>query len=190
MSFGPNSWSYGLIHAIEDASKVIFRSEELICIKDLYPKAINHFLILPERNDLDNIYDLRKDDVQLVEEMELMGINSIELVGNKNENFRMGFHLQPSMKRLHLHVISKDFDSPCLKNKKHWNSFTTDFLIHPSKVVEELNELGEVQKPSEEEIKKYLETSLKCITCNYKPKHMPDLKKHLLTHVSVYKGLR
>lgn len=30
---------------------------------------------------------------------------------------------------VHLHVISQDFDSPCLKNKKHWNSFTTDYFI-------------------------------------------------------------
>lgn len=29
---------------------------------------------------------------------------------------------------LHMHVISQDFDSPCLKNKTHWNSFTTDFF--------------------------------------------------------------
>merc|ERR1739848_578035 len=37
---------------------------------------------------------------------------------------RFGFHAVPSMKVLHLHVISKDLDSPSLKNKKHWNSFT------------------------------------------------------------------
>lgn len=30
---------------------------------------------------------------------------------------------------MHLHVISQDFDSPCLKNKKHWNSFTTEYFI-------------------------------------------------------------
>lgn len=30
---------------------------------------------------------------------------------------------------VHLHVISQDFDSPCLKNKKHWNSFTTDYFM-------------------------------------------------------------
>lgn len=30
---------------------------------------------------------------------------------------------------VHLHVISQDFDSSCLKNKKHWNSFTTDYFI-------------------------------------------------------------
>lgn len=99
MNFGPNAWSYGLIKAIEDTSKIIFRSEELICIHDLYPKAIHHFLIIPERADLDNIYDLRREDIELIEEMELMGINSIELVGNEIDNFRMGFHIQPSMKR-------------------------------------------------------------------------------------------
>lgn len=30
---------------------------------------------------------------------------------------------------VHLHVISQDFDSPSLKNKKHWNSFTTDYFM-------------------------------------------------------------
>ena len=28
-----------------------------------------------------------------------------------------------------MHVISQDFDSVCLKNKKHWNSFTSPFFI-------------------------------------------------------------
>lgn len=100
MSYGPNSWAYGLIEAIKDSGKVIFRSDTLVCIKDLFPKARHHFLIIPEeRTDLDNIFDLRKEDIEVVQEMELMGINSIELVGNKIENFRMGFHVQPSMKR-------------------------------------------------------------------------------------------
>ena len=30
---------------------------------------------------------------------------------------------------LHLHVISQDFDSPCLKTKKHWHSFTSEFFL-------------------------------------------------------------
>ena len=30
---------------------------------------------------------------------------------------------------LHMHVISQDFDSPCLKTKKHWNSFTTSYFV-------------------------------------------------------------
>lgn len=118
MSYG-NSWAYGLIDAIKDKRRIIFRSETIVCINDLYAKARHHFLIIPEeRPDLDNIFDLRKNDIELIKEMQLMGINAIELVGNKIENFRIGFHIQPSMKRLHLHVVSKDFDSPCLKHKK------------------------------------------------------------------------
>jgi hypothetical protein len=31
------------------------------------------------------------------------------------ETFRIGYHAVPSLKLLHLHVISTDFDSPCLK---------------------------------------------------------------------------
>ncbi|XP_054806292.1 receptor-like protein 7 [Prosopis cineraria] len=34
----------------------------------------------------------------------------------------------PSMRQLHLHGISQDFDSKHLKNKKHWNSLNTDFF--------------------------------------------------------------
>lgn len=34
-----------------------------------------------------------------------------------------------STSHVHLHVISQDFDSPCLKNKKHWNSFNTDYFV-------------------------------------------------------------
>jgi len=42
----------------------------------------------------------------------------------------MGYHAMPSMQRLHLHVISTDFNSPYLKTKYHWNSFTTSFFLH------------------------------------------------------------
>jgi aprataxin len=41
----------------------------------------------------------------------------------------MGFHGRPSMRQLHLHVISDDFDNKCLKNPKHYNSFTTSYFI-------------------------------------------------------------
>ncbi|WPT17928.1 LOW QUALITY PROTEIN: Lipoamide acyltransferase component of branched-chain alpha-keto acid dehydrogenase complex [Picochlorum sp. SENEW3] len=38
--------------------------------------------------------------------------------------YQMGFHSSPSLSQLHMHVISKDFDSECLKTKKHWTAFT------------------------------------------------------------------
>ncbi len=35
--------------------------------------------------------------------------------------WRIGFHSLPSMRQLHMHVVSTDFDSPKLKTKEHWN---------------------------------------------------------------------
>jgi len=40
-----------------------------------------------------------------------------------------GIHASPSMNNLHIHIISVDRYSPCLKHRKHYNSFATPFFI-------------------------------------------------------------
>lgn len=40
-----------------------------------------------------------------------------------------GIHSGPSMNHLHIHVLSVDRQSSCMKHKKHYNSFATRFLI-------------------------------------------------------------
>lgn len=67
--------------------------------------------------------------MDLLEELELLATNVIEVIGEKRDNFKVGYHAVPSLNRLHLHVISKDFESLFLKTKKHWNSFNTEFFI-------------------------------------------------------------
>ena len=52
--------------------------------------------------------------------------------------FRYGFHAIPSMRQLHLHVISQDLDSAAMKNKKHWNSFSTGFFVAADVLIEHL----------------------------------------------------
>jgi aprataxin len=47
--------------------------------------------------------------------------------------------------QLHMHVISKDFNSESLKNKKHWNSFTTEFFIDAQKAIQMLTTEGKIQ---------------------------------------------
>ena len=42
---------------------------------------------------------------------------------------KVGIHAHPSMNHLHVHVISMDRYSECLKHKKHYNSFATPFFI-------------------------------------------------------------
>jgi aprataxin len=40
-----------------------------------------------------------------------------------------GIHAHPSMNHLHVHVLSREMHSPCVKHRKHYNSFNTPFLI-------------------------------------------------------------
>ena len=40
-----------------------------------------------------------------------------------------GVHSSPSMNHLHVHVLSRDRQSECMKHRKHYQSFATPFLI-------------------------------------------------------------
>jgi hypothetical protein len=37
-------------------------------------------------------------------------------------------------------LSTQDFDSPCLKNKKHWNSFTAPFFVHAAALLAQLEQ--------------------------------------------------
>lgn len=74
-------------------------------------------------------FQLNPSHTELLNEMNLLAQNVIEINGRKRDDFKIGYHASPSMQRLHLHVLSKDFESPCLKTKIHWNSFNTEFFL-------------------------------------------------------------
>lgn len=61
--------------------------------------------------------------------MNLLAQNVIEISGRARDDFKIGYHASPSMQRLHLHVVSNDFESPSLKTKIHWNSFNTELFL-------------------------------------------------------------
>lgn len=77
------------------------------------------------------VLQLDRQHLELLTELRLLATNVIEVNGLNESDFKIGYHLSPSMERLHLHVISNDLVSSCLKTKLHWNSFTTKlFLDH------------------------------------------------------------
>jgi aprataxin len=41
----------------------------------------------------------------------------------------VGIHAHPSMNDLHVHVLSRDMMSECMRHRKHYQSFNTPFLI-------------------------------------------------------------
>jgi aprataxin len=60
-------------------------------------------------------------------------------------SLRIGFHAVPSMSQLHLHLISTDFLGSGLKNKKHYNSFTTPFLVPIDDAIDMLSNEGRIK---------------------------------------------
>ncbi|KAM1222302.1 hypothetical protein ACFX2J_009853 [Malus domestica] len=72
-----------------------------------------------------------------------------------------GYHLvqDPSMRQLHPHVISQDFDSTHLKNKKHWNSFNTAFFRDSMDAAEEVTSDGKAKLKDDDNL---LSMELRC----------------------------
>lgn len=86
------------------------------------------------------------------------------------------------MRQLHLHVISQDFDSPHLKNKKHWNSFNTAFFRDSADVIEEIDSHGVANRNDEN----LLQLELRCHRCRSAHPNIPRLKSHVSRcHVSL-----
>jgi aprataxin len=44
-------------------------------------------------------------------------------------SIKAGAHTHPSMNHMHIHILSEDMHSPCLKHKKHYLSFNSSFFV-------------------------------------------------------------
>ena len=96
--------------------------------------------------------------------------------------FNLGFHSIPSMRHLHLHVISRDFNSVCLKKKKHWNSFTTAFWLDVDWVLQQLDSKQRATEYLDYSIdeKEALEKgNMKCPKCGAALSNIPAVKEHV-----------
>lgn len=146
------------------ASRVVYYNDQFTVIKDLFPKASVHLLILP-RDPQKNVLmpQLAFDDPAFLaacqdEERTVRAIVASELRRKFGEfsatdrprlealesddppaqlppgrdwakDVQSGIHANPSMTHLHIHVMSRDMVSDCMKRKNHYQSFTTDFFV-------------------------------------------------------------
>lgn len=80
------------------------------------------------------------------------------------------------MRQLHLHVISQDFSSKHLKNKKHWNSFNTAFFRDSVDVLEEISNQSKATLKDDDSL---LSMELRCHRCRSAHPNIPRLKSHI-----------
>uniref|UniRef100_A0A8C1BY44 Aprataxin n=1 Tax=Cyprinus carpio carpio TaxID=630221 RepID=A0A8C1BY44_CYPCA len=174
-------WSQGLKVSMQDPKMQVYKDDRVVVIKDKYPKARYHWLVLPW-DSISSLKALRSEHVELLKHMQRVGDQMVQQCPDAHKlSFRLGYHAIPSMSHVHLHVISQDFDSPCLKNKKHWNSFTTDYFVESQDVIAMLEHDGKVTvKDGTSEL---LKLPLRCCFCHKEQPTIPKLKEHLKTHL-------
>ncbi|XP_059193337.1 aprataxin isoform X2 [Centropristis striata] len=177
-SFG--HWSQGLKTSMQDPKMQVYKDDKVVVIKDKYPKARYHWLVLPWQA-ISSLKVLREEHCDLVKHMQKVADQMVQQCPDASSlRFRTGYHAIPSMSHVHLHVISQDFDSPCLKNKKHWNSFTTDYFVESQEVIQMLETNGKVTV--KEGTSELLKLPLRCHMCQKEPPTIPALKEHLKSH--------
>ncbi|XP_019089880.1 PREDICTED: transcription factor bHLH140-like isoform X2 [Camelina sativa] len=176
-----STWALALhtiaMHPERHENIVLEFSDNIVVINDQYPKARKHVLVLARQESLDGLEDVRKENFQLLQEMHNVGLKWVDRFQNEDASliFRLGYHSVPSMRQLHLHVISQDFDSDSLKNKKHWNSFTSSFFRDSVDVLEEVKSQGKANVASED----LLKGELRCNRCRSAHPNIPKLKSHV-----------
>lgn len=172
-------WSQGLLSSMNDPDLIVESDDKMVVIKDKYPKAKYHFLVMPKES-IPNLKSLKTEHLDLLKHFDKKGREVAEKT-DANIRFRYGYHSVPSMSHLHMHVISQDFNSPCLKTKKHWNSFTSQYFVDSEEVLKMLEKDGKVHF----DVKDYqalLNQDLRCHVCKRPQKNMPTLKEHIKTH--------
>lgn len=138
---------------------VVYNDNEVVIIRDMYPKALRHYLIIPKSLDITHVHPLEvfQGDPVLYDSMSNYINICKDLITNdliskgylpdtklsteefKNTFILVGVHSIPSLRNLHIHVITKDFYSSKLKNKKHYNSFNTPFFVSFDKIEDVIN---------------------------------------------------
>lgn len=94
-----------------------------------------------------------------------------------------GVHAHPSMNHLHIHILSVDRESDCMRHRKHYNSFATPFLVPIADFPLPPNDRR--RHPGREG---YLHSDLKCWKCgkNFGNK-FARLKNHLAEEFEIWK---
>ncbi|XP_053226753.1 aprataxin isoform X2 [Podarcis raffonei] len=173
-------WAQGLKVSMQNPDMQVYKDEKAVVIKDKYPKARYHWLVLPWQS-ISTLSKVTQEHLKLLEHMHALGEKVIQQCPEKDSlRFRLGYHAIPSMSQLHLHVISQDFDSTCFKTKKHWNSFTTEYFIDSKDLIAMVKKKGRVTV--DKDVAKLLNLPLKCHVCKRQQPNIPQLKEHLKEH--------
>ncbi|OXB66111.1 hypothetical protein ASZ78_012454 [Callipepla squamata] len=160
-------WSQGLKSSMQDPKVQVYKDEKTVVIKDKYPKARYHWLVLPW-DSISSLKSVTREHLGLLEHMHTVGQKMIQQCPEKESlEFRLGYHAIPSMRfgsATHFSVS--------------WSQYVlSDFI---SDVIEMVRSKGKVTvKDNASEL---LRSPLRCHLCKQQLSTIPQLKEHLKKH--------
>ncbi|KAL0487229.1 transcription factor [Acrasis kona] len=179
------SWDSALLNIVNDANsdsnkrRTFYSDSQSMVVYDPYPKSKVHLLMISKVDIVGPKYITSEHIPHLQHNHDIAHKIVAHLKTQFPESeFKIGYHSVPSMRRLHLHIISQDFDSPCLKNKKHYNSYNTLFFIDAENAMDELLKNGKLNIDNNK-AEQLLKADLKCSKCACRQQNMPKLKFHI-----------
>lgn len=131
--------------------EVLFFDSNVTIIWDKFPKSSIHLLLLPRdqkqtkltpiiafneskfKDSLDKYINIATELVEKEFKKKWKPKQTDVDDNDDNENkidIKVICHAVPSLNNLHIHLLTDDFYSPSLKNKKHFNSFQEPFGIN------------------------------------------------------------
>ncbi|KAM0061235.1 putative Macro domain, histidine triad, aprataxin, aprataxin, C2HE/C2H2/C2HC zinc finger [Helianthus debilis subsp. tardiflorus] len=166
------------MHPEKHRNGVVEILDDVVVLNDVYPKAQRHILVIARAEGLDRLADVSRKHLPILRTMHDVGVKWARTFLKENQSlvFRLGYHSSPSMRQLHLHVISQDFDSKHLKNKKHWNSLNSPFFRDSVDVIQQVSEEG---RPTLNDDQKFMSMELRCNRCRSAHPNIPRLKSHI-----------
>lgn len=175
----PRSTKHQLLHpfdAFEDAEFLASVQEQVSKLRTLVAKELRR------KYGSSSAQDAGREAV-LNGEVEQPDGEELPAGRDWEKEVRAGIHAHPSMTHLHIHVMSVDRYSDCLKHRKHYNSFATPFFVP----VEEFP-LAQDDKRRHPGKEGYLNSDMKCWRCgkNFGNK-FARLKEHLAEEFEEWK---
>ncbi|XP_054358854.1 aprataxin isoform X11 [Pongo pygmaeus] len=91
-------WSQGLKISMQDPKMQVYKDEQVVVIKDKYPKARYHWLVLPWTS-ISSLKAVTREHLELLKHMHTVGEKVIvDFAGSSKLRFRLGYHAIPSMR--------------------------------------------------------------------------------------------
>jgi aprataxin len=92
-------------------------------------------------------------------------------------DLRIGVHANPSMNHLHIHILSRDMHSECVRHRTHYQSFTTEFFCQIDEMPLSPEEIENRRDGAHDALK---ERPMKCWRCGRGfESQFKKLKEHL-----------